>query len=62
MNVKADRKVQKEQGQELPLKLEQELNTVVKGAGIAFAGKVSGTGLKYLTQIIIARYLGTKLF
>ncbi|MBW2995512.1 flippase [Candidatus Woesearchaeota archaeon] len=41
---------------------EQELGTVAKGAGIAFTGKVSGTGLKYITQIIIARLLGTKLF
>ncbi len=47
---------------EKPLKLEKELSTVAKGAGIAFTGKVSGTGLKYITQIIIARLLGTKLF
>lgn len=60
--MKAARKAQKEQGQGLPLKLEQELSTVAKGAGIAFAGKVIGTGLKYLTQVIIARYLGIKLF
>ena len=62
MNVKADRKAQKEQEQEMPLKLEQELGTVAKGAGIAFTGKVSGTGLKYFTQIIIARFLGTDIF
>jgi O-antigen/teichoic acid export membrane protein len=60
--VKKDKKTQKEQERGHPLKLEQELGTVAKGAGIAFAGKVSGTGLKYLTQIIIARLLGIKLF
>ena len=44
------------------MELKQELGTVAKGAGIAFTGKVSGSGIKYFTQIIIARFLGTKLF
>jgi O-antigen/teichoic acid export membrane protein len=45
-----------------PAELDQELNTVAKGAGISFSGKITGTGIKYLTQVIIARFLGTELF
>jgi len=44
------------------LELERELSRVAKGAGITFVGRVVSTGLKYLTHIVIARFLGVKLF
>jgi O-antigen/teichoic acid export membrane protein len=42
--------------------LDGDLTTVAKGAGIAFIGKASGTGFKYLTQVVLARFLGPALF
>lgn len=50
------------EGQVPSLELDGELSRVVKGAGITFIGKAVSTGLKYLTHIVIARFLGVKLF
>lgn len=44
------------------MKIEQELTTVAKGAGITFGGKTAGLGIKYLTEVVLARLLGTELF
>jgi O-antigen/teichoic acid export membrane protein len=40
----------------------QEIIAIAKGAGIVLLGFVLGFGFKYLFQIIIARYLGPRLF
>jgi O-antigen/teichoic acid export membrane protein len=42
--------------------LDEEITTTAKSAGIVFFGTVSGSFLRYLFQIIIARHLGTDLF
>jgi O-antigen/teichoic acid export membrane protein len=55
-------KVTTAENKKLPGELDRELSTVAKGAGISFSGKITGTGIKYLTQVIIARFLGTELF
>ena len=34
------------------------LSTLARGAGIAFVIQATGTGLKYLTQILLARWMG----
>ncbi len=39
-----------------------ELTIIAKGAGIVFLGTIIGTGLKYLFELITARYLGVNLF
>ena len=44
------------------LEPDAELSKVAKGAGATFVGKVIGTGLKYLTNIVIAWLLGVELF
>jgi O-antigen/teichoic acid export membrane protein len=41
--------------------LEQELKVIAKGAGIAFFGKSLGAGFKYITQIVLARFLGSTM-
>ncbi len=45
-----------------PMKIDKELTTVAKGAGITFSGKAAGTGIKYITQVVLARLLGADLF
>lgn len=40
---------------------DDELIVIAKGAGIALLGKTFGTGLKYITQIVLARLLGSTL-
>ena len=35
---------------------------IARGGGIAFAGRVIGTGIRYCTQICTAWLLGVKLF
>lgn len=44
------------------LVLSQEIGTIAKGAGIAFLGIVTGSGLRYVFQIVIAKNLGVELF
>jgi O-antigen/teichoic acid export membrane protein len=38
--------------------LNESLRTIAKGSGIGFAGAVFGTGVGYLSRMVIARYLG----
>ena len=52
----------KKQQNNLTAEFDRELSTVAKGAGISFSGKITGTGIKYLTQVIIARFLGPDFF
>jgi len=40
----------------------QEISTIIRGAGIAFSGTIIGTGLKYFFELLIARQLGPQLF
>ncbi|AEB12562.1 flippase [Marinithermus hydrothermalis] len=40
------------------LKQQDMLATLARGAGIAFVLQASGTGLKYLTQVLLARWMG----
>lgn len=35
---------------------------LIKGAGISFAGKITGTGVKYLTQLSLANFLDAEAF
>jgi O-antigen/teichoic acid export membrane protein len=58
---KFEKKVTESQILEQPLAINHELEIVAKGAGIAFSGKVIGTGVKFITQVFIARLLGSKL-
>lgn len=58
---KFEKKVTESQILEQPLAINHELEIVAKGAGIAFSGKVIGTGVKFITQVLIARLLGSKL-
>lgn len=47
---------------ELDETLERLTERVAKGAGVTFIGKVIGTGLKYTTQVVMARLLGARVF
>jgi O-antigen/teichoic acid export membrane protein len=38
--------------------LNESLRTIAKGSGIGFAGAMFGTGVGYLSRMVIARYLG----
>ncbi len=40
------------------LRQQDMLATLARGAGIAFAIQATGTGLKYLTQLLLARWMG----
>ncbi len=40
----------------------QYLPLIAKGAGVIFAGIVIGDGLRYLFQVVVARFLGVELF
>lgn len=42
--------------------LNATLNKLIKGAGFSFLGQVISTGLKYLTQVILAGLLGAETF
>jgi O-antigen/teichoic acid export membrane protein len=44
------------------MKLTHDLRIALKGAGIAFHGKIVGTGVRYFTQIVLARFLGVYLY
>jgi O-antigen/teichoic acid export membrane protein len=40
----------------------KSLSIIAKHSGITFAGKISGSGLKYITQIVLARILNPAFF
>ncbi len=42
--------------------LNATLNKLIKGAGLSFLGQIISTGLKYLTQVILAWLMGAELF
>lgn len=44
------------------MKIDKELTIVAKGAGITFSSKTIRTGIKYITQVVLAHILGAELF
>lgn len=41
---------------------DQDVGRLAKGAGISIIGKLSGRGINFLIQVILARYLGPSVF